>query len=217
MSNKPVLEDPLKPLDQVYEPDRRQQSFDYELKDYHAALSNINLNDSAPIKVQQLFETAKNLSLYSWFVYRFHQTSELTAYSALEMALREKYIAENPEVQPKKRPIGLHKFMQIAKSERWITNEGFPSLYARAKQLAEHEKTIEVIKTHDFDKEPSHIREEASEAEIEMALMNLDIVDAITSNASKIRNDLAHGSSTLHPDSISTLTIISEVVNQIYS
>lgn len=214
MSNKKVVEDPLKPLDQICEPDERQQHFVGKLKDNHAALSVILLNENVPIDVRQLFETAKNLSLYSWFVYPFHQASELAALSALEMALRKRYLAENPQSKLTKYLHGLNKLMLHAKNEKWITNKGFSDLYERAKYFAKHKKNI----TDDFDKEPFMQVEEPSEEEIESVLLDLDLnmVDAVVDNAPKIRNDLAHGSSVLHPNSISTLVMTSKVINQVY-
>lgn len=208
------IQDPLKELDQIYEPDVRQRSFVGDLDDRHAALKSIVLNEAVPIEVRQLFETAKNLSLYSWFVYRFHQVSELIAFSALEMALRERYLKENHNA-PRNR-LGLYKLLQFAKSEGWITNDGFPSSYERAKYLAEHEKAMEVMRDVRMEEGESYPIEEPTEEEISEVLSRLDLVSAIADNAHKIRNDLAHGSSTLHPHSISTLTSTSEVINQIY-
>jgi hypothetical protein len=82
--------DPLKALSEVYAPDARQAHFVGTLADAHAILTQITLHTGVPVNVRQLFETAKNVSLYSWFVYRFHQVAESVAYSALEMALRER-------------------------------------------------------------------------------------------------------------------------------
>ena len=217
MLNKKEVEDPLKSLDQIYEPDERHEYSVYTLEDVHSELSKIVLNNSVPIDVRQLFETAKNISLYSWFVYRFHQASELLVFSALEMALRERYAIENPDVPSKKYPFGLYHLLQHAKSEEWITNEGFPSLYARAKTFAKDKKSIEIIQTHDFEKEPSVAIEEPGIDEIEEALSEIDMVGAIINNANLIRNSLAHGSRTLHPNSVSTLFTTSEVINQIFS
>lgn len=217
MSNKKEVEDRLKSFDKIYEADERHDNSVYTLDDVHAELSKIVLNDSVSIDVRQLFETAKNISLYSWFVYRFHQASELIVFSALEMALRERYAIENPDVPSKKYPFGLYHLLQHAKSEGWITNEGFPSLYERAKTFAKDKKRIEIIMTHDFEKEPSVAIEEPSMDEIEEALSEIDMVGAITNNANTIRNSLAHGSRTLHPNSVSTLFTTSEVINQIFS
>ncbi len=215
--NDKSLQDPLKALEEINEPDERQKNFIHGLEENHLELSAIVLNDSTPIEVQQLFETAKNLSLYSWFVYRFHQVSELIAFSALEMALRERYLAENSQSKTDGSPRGLYQLMQHAKKVEWITNDGFPSLYNRAKYLAEHGKLMDIIKKHDFEKDPSVLVGDPNEQEIEDALANLDMVKAVTNNTHKLRNNLAHGSGTLHPNSISTLITISEVINQIYS
>lgn len=105
MTDRDELQDPLKPLDRIYEPDERQISFTISLEERHAALKEIVLSNAVPLDVQQLFEMAKNLSLYSWFVCHFHQVSELISFSALEMALRGRYLAENPmgEKSKKKR------------------------------------------------------------------------------------------------------------------
>ena len=219
MTDLDQLQDPLKPLDQIYEPDDRQISFSTSLEDHHAALEEIVLNDAVPLDVRQLFETAKNLSLYSWFVYRFHQVSELISFSALEMALRERYFAVNPidEKSKKNRPPSLYDLMQHAKREGWITNEGFSDSYQIARHNAEFYKMIEKSKIHDFDKDPSRSIDEPSEEEIAEELSKMGRVKAITKTSHKIRNDLAHGSNTLHPNSISTLRINAEMINQIYT
>lgn len=218
MTDRNKLQDPLKPLDQIYEPDERQISFTASLKDRHAALEKIVLNNEVPLDVRQLFETAKNLSLYSWFVYRFHQASELICFSALEMALRGRYLIENPidEKSKKKRPPSLYDLLQHAKKELWITNEGFSDSYLLARHNSEFNKMIAKLKTHDFGQEPSMPIDEPSEEEIAEELSKMDRVKAISETSHKIRNDLAHGSNTLHPNSISTLRINAEVINQIY-
>ncbi|MDH5414290.1 MAG: hypothetical protein OEW87_09140 [Flavobacteriaceae bacterium] len=216
MSDAVEVQDPLKSPDQIYEPDDRQKYFSGTLAERHAYLASIVLNKSVPMDVKQLFETAKNLSLYSWFAYRFHQVSELIAFSALEMALRVRYQKEKP-LKPgqKKRPPGLYDLLQYAKNNKWIVNEKFPSLYERAKYLAELNKASIKMKNHDFDKAPSMLVDEPEEEEILEAISKLDLVEAITRSANKIRNNLAHGSSTLHPNSTYTLVTVSEVINQV--
>lgn len=207
------LQDPLKPLDQVYEPDERQKYFTGSLADVHAEVSTITLNENAPLEVRQLFETAKNLSLYSWFAYRFHQVSELICFTALEMALRLRYEDENPDC---KKRMMLKGLMIHAKNEMWITNDGFPSLPETAKHSAHYKKRTSLMRTHDFDKNPTLRIEEPTEQEILEEMKNVDIVDTVVKTAANIRNDLAHGSNTLHPHSIATLRRTSEIINQIY-
>jgi hypothetical protein len=174
------------------------------------------LDQSVPVEVGQLFETAKNLSLYSWFVYRFHQVSELIAFSALEMALRRRYSIENPDSLSRGRPPTLYGLLQHAKKEQWITNEGFTSLYEGAKNLAAHKKSMDLISAHDFEKEPTVLVEELSDEEIKAVLLDMDTVEGILFFVPRMRNELAHGSSNLHPYSISTLITVSETINQVF-
>ena len=81
------IDDPLKALEEILKPDPRRPHLVGTLAEEHADLATISLNDAVPVIVAQLFETAKNVSLYSWFVYRFHPVSESVAFSALELAL----------------------------------------------------------------------------------------------------------------------------------
>ncbi|WP_041246316.1 hypothetical protein [Brumicola nitratireducens] len=210
--------DRLKKLAEVYLPDERQHYFSTTLEREHERLSEIQLNTTTPRTALQLFETAKNLSLYSWFVYRFHQVAELTAFSALEVALKEKYENETlGEQSEKKQPkLTLYFLMQHAKDNEWIKNEGFPSLYSRAWSLAEDKKNSKHAQLHDFDKEPEMICEAPSKQEVDEALKELDLVSAVAENTNKIRNDLAHGSNILHSNSLSTLVLVAEVINQLY-
>jgi len=101
-----TIDDPLKSLVEVMHPDPRRSNIVGTLQDEHDDLASIRLNDGVPLVVAQLFETAKNVSLYSWFVYRFHPVSELVAFSALELALNLRKAglpanmaaSQNPEV-----------------------------------------------------------------------------------------------------------------------
>tara|TARA_R110002012_G_scaffold199142_1_gene368195 strand:- start:1691 stop:2344 length:654 start_codon:yes stop_codon:yes gene_type:complete len=216
MSEKDI--DRLKDLSKICEADERQQYFSTTLEIEHDVLSQITINETAPRTAIQLFETAKNLSLYSWFVYRFHQVSELTAYSALEVALKEKYQLENPSDESKKQQVRLTLFtlLKHAKENQWIKNEGFPSHYWRAYRFAESQKNWEKSKIHDFEKEPEVLCEEPTAKEVEEALSNIDLVSAVAENTNKLRNNLAHGSSTLHPNSVQTIQLVSEIINQLY-
>jgi hypothetical protein len=82
------LDDPLKSLAQLTSPDERQALFAISLEEAHSELRELDLHGGVPRDVRQLFETAKNLSLYSWFVYPFHQVAELISFASLEFALR---------------------------------------------------------------------------------------------------------------------------------
>ncbi len=86
--------DPLKPLDKILSQDR--DFFPQTIEQRHATISEITVHEGVPLKVQQVFETARNLSLYAFYAYRFHQVAELMAYIAFEMALSQRVQQETP-------------------------------------------------------------------------------------------------------------------------
>lgn len=211
------FEDCLKALDNIGVADKRNEFFNHGLEDVHYALSQCCLNKSVPQKVKVHFETAKNVSLYSWYVYRFHQVAEMTAYTALEMALREKYKIEEPGIaEDKLSTLTMKRLMDQAKKRQWLKNEKFPSLYARAKYAAQTEKMLRQSESHDFDRFPSMPIEEATESEIRDVLERFDLAAVVLQNTHKLRNFLAHDLTKMAPDSVGTLSLVSEVINQLF-
>jgi hypothetical protein len=59
------------------------------LEDRHSWVAAYRLDRNIPEAIRIHFETAKNLYLYAWFVYRFHNVAEQQALTTLEFALRE--------------------------------------------------------------------------------------------------------------------------------
>jgi hypothetical protein len=56
----------------------------------HSLVEAVRLNAGVPEEVRSHFETAKNLILYSWFVYSFNEVATMHAMASLEMAVRAK-------------------------------------------------------------------------------------------------------------------------------
>src|SRR5713101_2321789 len=91
----------LRPPEYVCEPDPRTTAFvtwdasgtfrTFEVRDYHALVSQLKLSGSVPERVAIQFETVKNLYVYSWFVYGFFPVAEHQALACLELALRTRY------------------------------------------------------------------------------------------------------------------------------
>jgi hypothetical protein len=88
----------LKPSKSVLEPHARQDRL-IEFEEYHKDLQDVRLHPGVPPTVWQLFETAKNISLYARFAYRLHAVAEMMGFVALEWALKEFYAARN-RIQP---------------------------------------------------------------------------------------------------------------------
>jgi hypothetical protein len=55
------------------------------------------LDASVPANISGHFETLKNLCLYGWFVYSFYTAADTLTYSAIEMALRFRFKADDPD------------------------------------------------------------------------------------------------------------------------
>lgn len=91
----------LKKLEEVCQPDERNRNrvdIDHAtgavtpttIESIYTVIEPIRLNDSVPEEVRSHFEVARNLALYSWFVYPFHEVAAMQALASLEMAAREK-------------------------------------------------------------------------------------------------------------------------------
>ena len=68
--------------------------------DQYEAVAAYKLSGAAPENVHILFDTARNLYLYAWFVYRFYNMAEQQVFACLEMALRERLKEELPLPEP---------------------------------------------------------------------------------------------------------------------
>jgi hypothetical protein len=187
------IEDPLKTLSEIYKPDVRQANLVGNLSDIHAVLTEIVLHDEVPSNVRQLLETAKNASLYSWFVYRFHQVSEMVAFSALEMALRER--AGNAEFAPHSgtRIPGLRELLTRAMAEKWMRTEDFPSLRIMAMKRAREVYFARFLQKQGMTPEEIVPMPDPPEEEIAAAMREIDVPQILIDTAPQLRNSLAHG------------------------
>lgn len=117
----------LKPIDEILEPDPAQEFFvninkitgetnARTFRDHYSAVESINLTPSVPDDIREHFDTARNLLLYSWFIYRFMPVAELHAYSTVEHALRKRSGKEK---------YSLKKLLIFAIKAGWIKDKGF--------------------------------------------------------------------------------------------
>lgn len=185
----------------------------------HAQLSELALHEGVPAGVRQLFETAKNVSLYTYFVYRFHQVSQMVAHAALEMALKLRAGVGEFERGP-----GLYSLLRTAIDSGWITQAGFSSRDPMARSRAQLQKAIELI-TRNRGAALVDVPEPSAE-EVASATRPFDLVSILlgdvdpdgrrTGGIVDQRNELAHGSRLLHPSSRTTLRLVAEVINQLF-
>ena len=71
------------------------------------------------------FETARNVYLYAWFVYRFYPVSEHQCLACLELALRERLKEEIRLGKIKEKRPTLHPLLKYAVEHGLVRNEGF--------------------------------------------------------------------------------------------
>ncbi len=202
--NKEPFLEKFKTLDEVLLPDARQEAFQVfdtefndfrrkELSDIHSALSEINLDENVPQKVRDHFTTSKHLSLYSWFVYRFIPVAEFHAIASLEFALKEK------TGKPK---WGLKRLLSHAVNSQWVEDNDF-KIHRRSKEQNRYraEMWAEAGISSNYQ-EP-----ESKEGEYTSILVE---------SMPYIRNEYAHGSSTIAPQGFLTLTICADFINAVY-
>lgn len=119
----------------------------------YVLVEDIKLGASVPDEVRSHFEIARNLALYSWFVYSFNVVAGMQAFASIEMAVKEK---TGPRQMPfKTRLDRVFKGRQLAAS--------------------------------------------------------VSLSTVIT----KLRNDLAHGSLTMHGQGLSTLRFCADLINEV--
>ena len=199
----------LKPLPEFLRPDPRWESehvlwaksAQFTVEDLHSRLKFSELTGSVPADICRQFETARNLMLYSWFVFEFQTVAEMQAYGALELALRRRF--ENPtrNVQTKKGvkvvPLMLSELLTKAVTEKALIPEQLPSW--------------EWVKT----KREFFAKQSGSALEPFTASQWLEVVKG---NLPGFRNDLAHGNYRLHlPHSFSQLELCADLINALFS
>lgn len=200
--------DPLKSYAEIYSPDDRWRSlvrFDPAIGNFrpstlaerHAEVAAICLNESVPTDIREHFETAKNLLLYAWFVYRFVPVAELHARASTEMALRER--ARIAGLLPKRPNLG--NLMSLAVAQQWLIDEGF-SVYRQRRELVEADREMyRQMGSHQTDP----VDEDAQ-----------SFVKILVKSMPALRNDLAHGSRSVYPSSFGTLNLCADLINQLF-
>jgi hypothetical protein len=208
------VEDPLKAFDCITKPDPRHDGSLGTLDGLHADLSAIAIHAGVPLHVRQLFETAKNLSLYSWFVYRFHPIAQLIGYASLEQALMER-VAHHRGIATDAVRETLRPLMNLAATNGWLKNERFDSVRRAAHVQLRDEKTLDMIQSGQIGEEPVE-SPPIEEADILTRASRLDYVVRIAEAMPYIRNHIAHGRPALHGGSAATLRVIAEAINQLF-
>jgi hypothetical protein len=201
----------LKPLDEVTLPDSRfehehlfvmrHDPGPWQLADLHKRLSSWPPASFVPEKVRVQIETARNLMLYTWFVFEFQTVAEMQAYAALELALRERLGNPMRQIVKKKKikvvPLMLSELLAKALSDGLIVPERLPSF-----EWVKYQREW-------FAKFYGHPHESITSA---------DWFNYVKSRLPNSRNHLAHGNVKLWwTESFSQVELCVDIINALFS
>ncbi|MFT7043644.1 MAG: hypothetical protein ACJAW7_002406 [Candidatus Azotimanducaceae bacterium] len=193
----------LKAIDELDIADPRSEGFavltdegyrNKTLEDHYSIIQEISLHTGVPEKIRDHFETARNLLLYAWHVYRFIPVAEFHAAASLEFALREK---------TGKVRWGLKKLIRYAIDQGWVEDEGF-SIHRKFVQMKHNERQM----WKEFAK--------VTGDDINMEFHIPSYVEKLADSIPYLRNVVAHGSNSNGPGGYLKLLICAEFINQVY-
>ncbi|MDQ8182210.1 hypothetical protein [Pelagicoccus sp. SDUM812005] len=189
------------------------------------SIDQFKLIDAIPERIQVQFETAKNLNLYAWFVYRFYPVAERQLLSALELGLREKLDPIIPAYDKAKKgnnyrnrfgDLTLGPLLRYVHDEKLVVNEDFRiwwhqvEMNAKARRDFEH---IEKLRSEDLE----FIEYEESDFTIEEQDKDHDYFGPLSKSLPRTRNAHAHGSTMLNIPGTMKFEITQTILNKLYS
>jgi hypothetical protein len=167
------------------------------VEDHWNDIALLGLHDSVPRVIPGHFETARNLLLYSWHAYRFHQVAEMHAFASVEYALRLRN-----KLACGKRCRYLGPLLARAVKEGWIRDEGFRHYRQIVERRAQYEEAEGSLTGQEHEPEATR----AVQAFVRVLCKHLP----------ELRSKLAHGSPRLTPSGKKTLALCCDLINQLF-
>lgn len=214
--------DAFRSLDAICEPDVRSGMFNVmtpegwrpiSLEDHHEVIVSIALHEEVPEKIATQFETARNVFLCSWFVYRFGPVAQSQALSALELALRTR-LAEIPR-KPAQWTPPLSQLLDMAISRGIVCAEGMSHARYQAETRARRRHLSESVGRGDSGADAVDLDDE--EIQVQPHDFDPEFFARMKSALRFSRNDKAHGSTNLDMEAAGVLRAVADIVNQLYS
>ena len=235
-------DDGLRSLKEMEQPDVRMAHFAVRddggfrpitQRDRHESISSLELDEAVPGEIRMHFDTARNVYLYAWFVYRFHVIAEQQALATLELALRTKLMSIGaldadgkykktlpPKVagglpREKRERAMLSRLLNIAAELGLLRNDRIEARAEWALRMARQRHSIEQIRKMDELGLTEMVLSNEDPVPTENEL-NFDWITAFAEALPEIRNTYAHGSSMLHASVLHTFEVVQGLVNQLY-
>lgn len=208
-------------------PDVRNIEFgDTGIEQFHQAIAKYELGSHVPEELVIQFDTARNLFLHAFYVYRFFPVAQHQLFVTLEQAIRECVgIVELENYRKNKNkqlPKGTGRFSRGLKlnltyisEHNLIRNEDFKVWRDGRARKAEREYRFYVSKKMNEENISSY---EWDEAEIDYAGVQYDYnyLDVLCETLPGSRNIMAHGSNCLHGGAVGDYEIVSVIINKIF-
>lgn len=187
----------LKSFNQILEPDPIWRGFvlynretgtsrNRTLTDHYSGIESITLMQSVAESVRVQFDAARNLLLYSWFVYSFIPIAQLHAFSSVEYAIRIK----------SGKPLMLKAGLELAIREQWIKDNGFRYYNINVRQ--------DVL----GDDTPPASSPDAKDIQAYCKIL----LDSFP----YLRNELAHGNPMTYLGGLDLFAICADLINQLF-
>ena len=204
------MRQPLKQLQEIFEPDPRSTSFvrydaigrhPKSVEDHYKDIAAIRLSEGVPPAIRDEFETIRNLYLYSWYVYDFTVAASQYAYALIEKTIKEKCRRSELPLNGNK---ALKKLLKLSIREGWLTNAAFDFVI---------ESTVKKIVPAGNDADPPTLLSTPCYRSTET-----DYCDGLVESLPYLRNKVAHGEAGLgFPSStLSTIKICACIANALF-
>lgn len=211
--------DELRTPDMTYKPDIRSAAFGLsEIGDLYRSIEPFSLTDQVPENIVIQYNTACNLYLYAFNVYRFYNVAEHHALITLEFAIKEFVGIEKLEAFKKERNFsrGLRLCMEYVREQKLVKNSDFSAWWQRNRNYALDQHRLKKI-TEMKEKHIDAIEINYDEVDSEDFNIEWDYIDMLCENLPNLRNRKAHGSSTLYNQVLFIFDIVSTIINTMYS
>jgi len=185
------------------------------LVDHHDEISAFALHAGVPQEIVLHYETARNVYLYAWFVYRFYPVAEHQVLACLELALRERLKDEIRTGKIKGKRPTLRPLLKYVVAHGLVGNEGFSQWQNRGAIRSRARVEMEKIREMS-DKGLTEITWDESDVQITAEDLDWDYVKMLPGLLPMVRNEYAHGSTELHNWALRSFQIVSEIINQLY-
>lgn len=181
-------------------------------------MAAIHLAPEVPEKVAIAFETARNLYLYAWHVFRFYPVAQMQALATLEMGLRTRLPARLPEgyQRPSQRQPTLHGMLGYAIDQGLLRNQGFSRWHAAAENKARQRRDWEAMRRLVDDGLDVVEVDDMESVVITPEDQRWDLLAVLREGLHRARNELAHGSSMLSHQVRGDIELVAEMLNQLY-